>query len=94
MAKVSDKRIWNFISNFYCCKMTAEDISILYYVKHGKGLRVEDTENMMCYAVVRDDDLEYAGLEMTIAQLQEWLDSKGIRKVAQKRRKPSYALYD
>lgn len=90
-----DNRVWRWLGEFHVCGFIGKEMqTVLQYKKAGQYILVEDEWNVMAYAPIRLHHLQEAGLPFTLATFEEWLEAKGVKRVAQKRVKRSYSLYD
>lgn len=88
-----ERAVWRHLGELTCCGYIDKEMQKrLYYVKAGKHIRVEDEDSVMAYTHIHDSDLEPIG--MTVAQLEAFLVSKGVKRQRQKRVKYAAPLYD
>ena len=89
----ADNRVWRHLGYLTCVgfvdKYMQQNID---YVRGPKFIRVEDRDCVMAYANIREDDLKE--INLTLADLEKFLVSRGVKRKAQKRVKRSYSLYD
>lgn len=92
-AQKADNRVWRRLGELTCIGFVDKDMQTrMNYIRGPKFIRLEDWDCIMAYANIREHDLE--GLGMSLKDLEAFLISKGVKRKAQKRMKPSFSLYD
>ncbi len=91
-AQKRENAIWRHLGYLTCAAIDSYTRERMDYVRGPKFIRLEDWDNYLAYANIREDDLEKLG--MTLKDLEAFLISKGVKRKAQKRVKRSYSLYD
>lgn len=100
MPKMTDeqklaRRIWRALGQLTCCGYVDKAMQQgLTFIRKGNFIRVEDSNYIMAYNNIRNQDLKDEGLNMTIDQLAEWLKAQGVKQAREKRVKPFRSLYD